>query len=151
MWTETVGWQCQIMLKILYRFADLIAKSCKQDILKEHYYDILKARTTHYLNFCLISEYFKHKGLSAPLKSKTCSMYISDYIQTTFFHLGIFLKNFLADDQCSWNTKGSIYHIKHMSTQLFTMGVDWHEIGCLMDVSIMFHNCKYCFFTLFDS
>ncbi len=41
-----------------------------------------------------------------------CSIYISDFIQTTFFYLGRFLKK-LADDQCSSITKGSIYHINH--------------------------------------
>ena len=40
-------------------------------------------------------------------------MCISDYMQTTFFYLGRFLKK-LADDQCSSITKGSIYYIKHM-------------------------------------
>ena len=44
----------------------------------------------------------------------------------------------LADDQCFSPIKGSIYHIKHTSIQPFTMGVDLPEIGCLMEVSIMF-------------
>ena len=48
---------------------------------------------------------------SAPL-SKKRSICISDFIQTTFFYLGSFLKK-LADDQCSSRTKDSIYHIKH--------------------------------------
>ncbi len=64
-------------------------------------------------------------------------MCISDYIQTTFFHPGRFMKK-LADDQCFSPIKGSIYHIKHTSIQPFTMGVDLPEIGCLMEVSIMF-------------
>ncbi len=38
----------------------------------------------------------------------------------------------VADDQCSSISKCSIYHIKHMLIQPFTMGVDWPEIGCLM-------------------
>ena len=50
-------------------------------------------------------------------------MCISDYMQTTFFYLGRFLKK-LADDQCFLISKGSIDHIKHMSIQPFTMDVD---------------------------
>ncbi len=47
----------------------------------------------------------------------------SDYVQTTFFYLGRFLKK-LADDQCSSITKFSIYHIKYMSIQPFTILVE---------------------------
>ena len=65
-------------------------------------------------------------------------MYISDCTQTTFFYLGRFQKK-IPDDQCSSITKGSIYQIKHMAIQPFTMGVDSPEIGCLMEVSILFH------------
>ena len=54
-------------------------------------------------------------------------MYILNYIQTTFF-LGRFLKK-LADDHFCSITKDSIYHIKYMSIQPFTMGVDWPEFG----------------------
>ena len=50
-------------------------------------------------------------------------MCISDYMQATFFYLGKFLKK-LADDQCSSITKGSIYYMKHMNIQHFSMGVD---------------------------
>ena len=50
-------------------------------------------------------------------------MCISDYMQTNSFHLGKFLKK-VADDRCSSGTKGSIYHIKHMSMQPYNMGVD---------------------------
>ncbi len=50
---------------------------------------------------------------SAPL-----SICIPDYMQSTFFYLGRFLKK-LSDDQCSSITKGSIYHIKHMYIDLF--------------------------------
>ncbi len=62
-------------------------------------------------------------------------MCISDYIQSTSLYLGQFLKK-LADDQCSSITVICIYHIKHMSLQPFTMGVDWLDSGCLMEVSI---------------
>ena len=41
-----------------------------------------------------------------------CSICISDYMQSTFFYLGRFIKK-LADHQCSSITKGSIYHFKH--------------------------------------
>ena len=60
-------------------------------------------------------------------------------MQATFFYHGKFLKN-LADYQCSVITKESIYHIEHILIQPFIMGVDWPEIGCLMEVSrpIMF-------------
>ena len=51
------------------------------------------------------------------------SMCISDYMQTTVFNLGRFLKK-LADDRCSSITKGSIYHIKPMFIQPFTMDID---------------------------
>ncbi len=63
-------------------------------------------------------------------------MCISNYVQTTFFYLRQFLQK-LEDDQCALITKGSIYHIKCMSIQPFAMGVDWPEIRCLMEVSII--------------
>ena len=50
-------------------------------------------------------------------------MRISNYMQTTFFYRGRFLKK-LADDQCSSITKGSIYCINDIYIQLFSMGVD---------------------------
>ena len=59
---------------------------------------------------------------TAPL-SKKRSMCISGNMQTTFFYLGRFLKK-LADDQCCSITIGSMYHMKHMSIQAFTVGVD---------------------------
>ena len=48
-------------------------------------------------------------------------------MQTTFFHLGKFLKK-LADNQCSSISKGSIYYIKHKYIQPFSMEGDWPEI-----------------------
>ena len=57
-------------------------------------------------------------------------MCISDYKQTTFFHLGNILKK-LADDPCSSVTTDSIFHIKHMFIQPFTMGVDAHTVFLL--------------------
>ncbi len=61
-----------------------------------------------------------------PTKQK-CSICILDYTQNTFFCLGKFLM-WLADDQSSSITKGSIYYIKHMYIQPFSMEVDWWEI-----------------------
>ncbi len=68
-------------------------------------------------------------------------------MQSTFFNLGRFLKK-LVDDWCCSITKGSIYYIKHMFMQPFCMKVVWVEIWCLIEVSIMFYICTYCFFTL---
>ncbi len=52
------------------------------------------------------------------------SICIANYIQTTFFYLGKFLKK-LSEEQCSKIRKDSIYHIKHMFMQHFTIGVNW--------------------------
>ena len=73
------------------------------------------------------------------------SMHNLDYIQTTSLYLRRFLKK-LADDQCPSRTKGSIYSIKHISIQPFTMGVDWPEIERLMEVSICFIFAHTAFF-----
>ncbi len=64
-------------------------------------------------------------------------------MQNTFFCIGKFLK-WLAGDESSSITKGSIYYIKHMYIQPFSMGVDWREIWHQMDVSTMFYICRYC-------
>ncbi len=53
-----------------------------------------------------------------------------------------------ADDHSSSITKGSIYYIKHMYIQPFSMEVDWQEISHQMDVSTMFYICRCCVFTL---
>ena len=63
-------------------------------------------------------------------------MCILDHMQSTFFCCGKILKK-LADDQYSSITKGSIYYIKCMFIQSFSMEVDWPEISCLMEVSTM--------------
>ncbi len=60
-----------------------------------------------------------------------------DHMQSTFFCLRKFLKK--LDNLWSSITKGSIYHIKNMYIQPFSMVVDWPEIWCLMEVSTMFH------------
>ncbi len=65
----------------------------------------------------------------------------------TFFCLGKFQK-WWADNQSSSIYKGSIYYIKHMYIQPFSMELDWREIWHQMDVSTMFYNCRYCIFTL---
>ncbi len=55
-------------------------------------------------------------------------------MQTTFFYLERFLKK-LADDQCSYITKGSIYHIKHYVNTTFyhSSGLTKNEMinGCI--------------------
>ena len=56
-------------------------------------------------------------------------MCILDHWHGTSFCLWKFLKK-LADDQCSFITKGSIYFMKHMYIQPFSMEVDWPEIWC---------------------
>ena len=67
------------------------------------------------------------------------------------FHANYFLlpkiPEEIADDHCSSITKGSTYHIKHMSIEPFTVGVDRAEIWHLMEVSTMFYICRYCVFT----
>ncbi len=70
-----------------------------------------------------------------PLPHQVKTQYLhSDFMQTSFFYLGRFLKK-LGDDQCSSITKGSIYHIRHMYIHPFTTVIDFPEIGCLMEVS----------------
>ncbi len=68
-------------------------------------------------------------------------------MQSTFFCFGKFLK-WLADDQCSSTTKGSVYYIKHMHMQPCSMEVNWQEIWHQMDVSTTFYICTYWVFTL---
>ncbi len=67
------------------------------------------------------------------------------YIQTTLLHTNNFFlpreiseEILIGDNRCSSITKGGIYHIKYNPYNLFTMGVDWPEIGPSMEVSIMF-------------
>ncbi len=44
-----------------------------------------------------------------------------------------------------FHTKGSyLPYETHISIQPFTMGVDWSDIWCLMEVSTMFYICRYC-------
>ncbi len=82
------------------------------------------------------------------LPHKVKMQYVYFRLHTIYYLcLGKFLKK-LADEQCSSVTKGSIYHIKHVSIQPFTMGVDWVEIECLMEVSLKFDICTYCIITL---
>ena len=49
-------------------------------------------------------------------------MCILDYVQATSFYLGKFLKK-LADDQYASIAKSSIFYIKHIHLQPFSMGV----------------------------
>ena len=69
---------------------------------------------------------------------------------TFFFCLGKFLK-WWAHHQSSFITKRSIYYIKHMYIQSFSMEVDWWEIWCQMEVSTMFYICTCCILTLWGS
>ncbi len=65
-----------------------------------------------------------------------------DHTESTFFYLRNFLKK-LADDQCSSITKGSIYYIKGMYKQPFSMEMDWPEIGRFMEVTTVYYVCTY--------
>ena len=72
-------------------------------------------------NFCYLLFYqlLLHKGKM---------QYVHFKSHAEYFHLPCkFLKK-LADDQWSSITKGSIYYIKHMNIQPFSMVVDWPEI-----------------------
>ncbi len=84
----------------------------------------------------------------APLRKNTVSTLLHFRFYANYFLLPWkFLKK-LTDNQCSSITKDSIYHImKHMYIQPFTIVVDWPDIGCLMEVSTMSYNCRYCVFT----
>ena len=74
-------------------------------------------------------------------------MCILDFIQTTIFDLGRFLKN-LADDQWSSVTKGSVYHIITYITN-FTMGINYFidlkfDIYWKYQLRLIFaHNCSF--------
>ncbi len=57
------------------------------------------------------------------LPNKVKTQCISDCMQTTYFYHGKFLKKKVSN-QWSSVTKGSVYHVKHMSIQPFTMRVD---------------------------
>ncbi len=74
-------------------------------------------------HWCL--DLFKLASTAPQSRNIVCA--ISDYIQTTFFYLGRFLKK-LADDHCCSITKDSIYDINHMYKQPFTTVVDWPEV-----------------------
>ena len=80
---------------------------------------------------------------------KKRSMCIADYLLATSFFLVEILQKW-ADDQFPFISKGSIYYIKHVQIQLFSIGVEWGEIiVCLMKVSAMPYKCTYCLFTSF--
>ena len=53
--------------------------------------------------------------------------YVHFRLHTTYFLLLRKIPEELADDQCSSITKGSIYHIKHISIQPFTTGLNWYN------------------------
>ncbi len=80
--------------------------------------------------------------ISAP-QSKNAVSTFQITCRVLFFCLGKLLK-WLADDQSSSITKGSIYYINYMNIQPFSMKVDWKEIWHQMDVCSMFYICRYC-------
>ncbi len=67
-------------------------------------------------------------------------MYISNYIQTTFFYLQRLLEK-LALVNDSSITEGSIYHINHYVHNYHESGLTWR----LMEVSVTFDFNTYCF------
>ena len=89
-----------------------------------------------------ITRWHTHRSHLSQSKNTVCAF------QITYQLLPVTFKDKkLLEEQCSSITKSSIYHIKHMPIQPFTMWVDWLEIGSLMEVSIMFDICTYCIFT----
>ena len=72
-------------------------------------------------------------------------------LHTNYFLLPWKIPEELADNQCSSINKSSIYHIKQVNLQLFTMGVtsiDQKLYVKLKEVSIMYVFCTYCLSTL---
>ncbi len=92
----------------------------------------------HNLNFG-----WHHLSIYLPDKVKMQYMCISDYILS--FTLENSRKRSMLVNNWSSN------HIKHISIQAFTMGVDWLKIWRLLEVSTMFDICTYCVFTLYGS
>ncbi len=78
-----------------------------------------------------------HMLSAPPSKNAVSAFQISCKLLS--FTLEDFSLKKLADDQCSSITKGSIYlYMNHMYIQPFTTKVDWPEIGCLMEVSVLY-------------
>ncbi len=65
--------------------------------------------------------YLVAKFANLPHKSKKCSMHISEYVQTIFFYLERILKK-----------------LAHNTTFFLIMGMDWPEIGRLMEVYVWY-------------
>ena len=74
--------------------------------------------------------------------------YVHFNLHTNYFLLPWKIPEGISRPSMLFQYEGSIYHIKHMSIQPFTMGVDQHEIGCLMEVSVMFDICTYTAFCI---
>ena len=96
----------------------------------------------YYLTWCSFlkknpqgSKYYTISMVSSDTQSTM--MCISHHTKN-FFCLGKSVLKKLADDQCSFITEGSIYYIKHMHVQLFSMEVDWPEIWCLWKYLLCF-------------
>ncbi len=73
--------------------------------------------------------------MQLPHKVKMQNVHFKIICRVLSFSLEKFLKK-LADDQCSFISKGSIYCIHHIPP--FSMEVDWPEIWCLMEVLLHF-------------
>ncbi len=103
--------------------------------------------TTYHTNYILICQNIRtSKNKFAPL-SKKRTIYISDFMQTTFFYLDRFMKK-LADNQFSSITKGRIFYtcMKHNVYTTFNLSSGLTR-KCVMEVFTMLYICRYCVFT----
>ncbi len=66
---------------------------------------------------------YNYVGTDSAAPQNKDTLCISDHTQSAFFCLGKFMKK-LTDDQCSLLTKGSIYYIKYIYMQPFSMKVE---------------------------
>ncbi len=81
-------------------------------------------------------------------------------IQYVHYQITCKLLSFILED--SWTeettrqsmlfqiTEGCVYHIKYYIYTTFYHSMDWPELGCLMEVTILFDTCTYCILTLYD-
>ena len=92
----------------------------------EQFKDLLRHQTPKkiagfFVEGMQVSLYSSYSHTAPQSKTAVCAFQITYNLLP--FTLEDFL-NKLSDDQCSSITKGSFYHIKHMTIQPFTMGVD---------------------------
>ncbi len=93
--------------------------------------------------------YDNGNGLSNKLWDKSHSINLTHTVKIQYLHFRLHAnyfplpwkipEDFLSKRSVFVNNLRHIYHIKHMSIQPFTMGMDWCENGRVMDVSIMFN------------